>query len=168
MIIKDCWRETRISSNLSFDDRRRTALERLACRYRWFATMALLLCLYCPLTVARYINDPTLRLTTMIVFTVYLLTCSAMDWYLYSCIRAINVASMSVSDVLMRAMQCRKRHLQFVAILVPCACVILGLLFYGFDPNPYMLWGMITGAVVGLAIGTVQLRRFLRDYKSLE
>lgn len=168
MILKDCWRDTRISyTDPHFDDRRRTALDRLARRYRWFATMALLLSAYCPLTLCRYIDDYTLRPVSMIAFAAYLLVCSAMDWYLYHAIRAIDVASMPVGEVLSRAMHCRKRHLQFVCVLVPCATALLGLVFYGMGTNPYILWGMITGALVGLAVGTIQLRRFLSDYRSI-
>lgn len=168
MILKDCWRDTRISApETYFDDRRRTALERLATRYRWFAVMTLVLALYCPLTICHYIEDHSLSFAVAIFFALYLLMCSAMDWYLYSGIRAIDVAAMPVDEVLTRAMHCRKRHLQFMCILVPCAAALLGAIFYAMGTNPYVLWGMITGAIVGLLIGARQLRRFLADYRSL-
>lgn len=168
MILQDCWRDTRISAPESdFDYRRRTALERLAARYRWFAVMALILVIYCPLTICHSIDNHALGLAVGIFFTLYLLVCSAMDWYLYFSIRAIDVSSMPVGEVLARAMHCRKRHLQFVCILLPCAAALLGAIFYAMGTNPYVLYGMITGAIVGLLIGARQLRRFLADYRSL-
>lgn len=168
MILQDCWRDTRISTSESdFDHRRRTALERLAARYRRFAVMALVLVLYCPMTIYRHIENHSLSLAIAIFFSLYLLMCSAMDWYLYYSIRAIDVSSMPVDEVLTRAMHCRKHHLQFVCILLPCAALLLGGIFYAMASNPYILWGMISGAIVGLLIGTLQLRRFLADYRSL-
>lgn len=163
MILRDCWRDTRINTPGDFDSRRRTALERLARRYLRFSLFALLIAGYMPMTLARYVDSTPL----IISFAAYLLICSAIDYYLYRHVQAIDVAEMPVGEVLERAMYCRKRHLQFVAALLPCAFTLLGWMAWCVSGNVYMLAGMATGAVLGLIVGTTVLRRFLADYRDL-
>lgn len=168
MIPNECWRNTRITpSDAPFDQRQHTALQRLERRYRRFSIMALLFAAYIPLSMGRYVDNHTLRIILMGAFAAYMLTCSAMDHHLTQRIRAINVVTMPVNEVLTRALHCRKRHLQFVCILLPCAMALLGFMAYCVSNNPWMLGGMAVGAVLGLIVGTCILRRFLADYRAL-
>lgn len=169
MILHDCWRDTRINTpdNQSFDHRRHTALERLALRYRRISLLALLMAGYIPLTLGRYVEDTTSRIILMAAFAAYMLVCSAMDYYLYRSVRVIDVATMAVGEVLARATHCRKRHLQFVCVLLPCAFALLGYMAWCVSGHVWMLWGMAAGALFGAILGTSILRRFLADYRMI-
>ncbi len=90
-----------------------------------------------------------------------------MDWWLYYGIGSIDCVRMSVREVSEKAMFYRKRHLQFVMILIPFALILFGWLAYVNSGDIYLLAGMAAGAFFGLAIGLYHLSQFLRDYKTL-
>ena len=74
---------------------------------------------------------------------------------------------MSVSEVAYNAMFYRKRHLQFMAVLIPMAVALLGFTGYVFSSEIYFPYGMIVGAVCGLIIGIIQFRKFMAEYRKL-
>lgn len=144
-----------------------TALDSLASKYRRFATVALIMIVF---VTVNYLNPSFLinnRLLVCIYMALYFALVACMDLWLYSKIKEIDVTTMSVSDVIQRAQYCRKRHLQFVAILIPLAIIFLGLMAYSFLGNTPALTGMAIGAAVGLPIGIVMFRRIMADYRRL-
>ncbi len=102
-----------------------------------------------------------------IAFGVYFLVCSVMVYWLYRGISSIDVVDMSISEVVSRALFYRKRHLQFILILIPMAVVILTFVAWQVIDNEYMLIGMAFGAIAGLAIGTRMLLSFMADYRTI-
>lgn len=171
--IKQEWQNMRFSIDKTpeeiqriMEGHRRTALENLARRYRSFSIIGFVMAIVsvqwyrCPI-----FED--LRGAIAITFIAYFLICGIIDTIFYRMIRTIDVTEMTVSEVASRALHCRKRHLQAIAILFPLAIAIIGLMAYIGSGDKYFLIGMGAGAAVGLAIGINQLRNFLHDYRTL-
>lgn len=161
--MKPRWQSARraINPGKEFGNRRRTSLQRLADRYRRFALLALLM--------IGLNMSPLLQFCPpecIIGFVLIMLAASAMDFYLMYSIRSIDPSTMSVHDVLFRIMDCRKKHLTFVVVGLPCVflwCLYLG---YSHRLDVYFLGGIISGGVIGLALGIRVLLRFLDDYSA--
>lgn len=75
--------------------------------------------------------------------------------------------SMAVGEVSRLATFYRKRHLQFMIILIPIAIALLGSFIYVMVDNIYFIYGVICGAVIGLAIGIFQFMEFMADYRDV-
>lgn len=154
--------------NQILDGRRRTALQHLARRSRRFAILAAVSILWSIMFVFGDIFDESYRLPLVAAFSVYFLTCTVMDTYLYQRIKAIDCSVMSVREVAMEAMACRKRHLQFVVILLPMAIGLIYLLMNALQFDKYAVMGLCIGGCIGLAIGSYNLMKFMADYKMLK
>lgn len=150
------------------EGRRKSALQRLASRYRMFSIIAAV----CTVSIPMLLYNPDIfpenpyKMWALLFFGLYFLTCSVMDQWLYHGITGIDVATMNVSEVISRALFYRKRHLQFVLVLLPWAIVIVGILIY-FNEIKFALYGMIVGGLLGLIVGINQLQRFLSDYRDI-
>lgn len=173
--IKRKWQSTRVnlaSDNASLDyimeGKRKTALQDLAQRYRWFSNIALLCAGVVPLNMLNLHLFPDMksRMVVVIWFCVFFLISSAMDRWLYNGIKRIDVATMQVSDVVAKAIYYRKWHIRFIFILLPLAFGCLGLTAYLID-DLFLRLGMIAGFIVGVAVGIRKLLDFLSDYKTL-
>ncbi len=169
------WQEASVSmpdSKNSYDEilrgKRKTALDNLAKRYRWFSNMGIIFLLLVPFNLMNLHIFPELKFRMVIViwFCSFFMICSVMDRWLYNGIKQIDVISMSVSEVVEKALYYRKWHIRFIFILLPMALGCLGLLAYAVD-DLYVRLGMVTGFIVGVALGVRQLLDFLSDYKSI-
>ena len=49
-------------------------------------------------------------------------------------------------------------------LLVPFAFLVVGLLAYSFKAEPFMIYGILAGMLVGVALGYNQFRRFMKEY----
>ncbi len=169
--LRRCWRDTtfRQSNNLNESDRRHTALQRLALHYKRFSNLALVFIGLFPLTFVNlmhrdYEMPVTPAIILMVLSAAYFLTCSLMDRWLYRGILSIDLAEMPVAEVCRRALYYRKKHLQFIAILIPFAVIFLGGMAWLLSYEVYFLWGMGIGAVLGLILGLHQFRLFMKEY----
>ena len=90
-----------------------------------------------------------------------------MDYWLWNKIRHIDPVAMTISTVAELALLYRKRHLQFMAILIPLAIGLIGLLAYAVSDDTAFLSGMSCGAAIGLMIGLIVFRRFMNDYRDI-
>lgn len=149
-----------IKPGQGLDSQRRTSLQRLADRYRRFAWLALLMI---PL------NLPTLyRLQSLwlgLGFALIMAAASIMDFYLLERITATDLTHMPVRDVLFRIMDCRKKHMTFVFLAIPCVFLWIFALVYLYRPDEYFVIGVLSGGSIGLLIGSRVLYQFLRDYR---
>ncbi|MBD5263410.1 MAG: hypothetical protein HDS39_04995, partial [Bacteroides sp.] len=59
-----------------------------------------------------------------------------------------------------------KRHLQFIAILLPIVLTIIAVMAWSMD-NLYFRFGILMGVIVGIAIGLHHLFAFLADYRAI-
>lgn len=100
-------------------------------------------------------------------YAVYFLTVSSMDFWLWRGIGSIDPLRMSVSEITEKSMFYRKRHLQFMTVLIPMAIALLGFTGYVYSSEIYFLDGMIFGIIAGLIVGTIQFRRFMAEYRNL-
>ncbi len=148
--------------------KRKTALQSLAQRYRWFSNMGLLFLLMVPLNLLNLHLFPDLKMKTAILiwFASFFLICSVMDRWLYHGIKQIDVLTMSVSEVIEKALYYRKWHIRFIFILLPLALGCLGLMAYAID-DIYVRLGMLAGFLAGVALGIRQLLNFLADYRAI-
>ncbi len=148
--------------------KRKTALQNLAQRYRWFSNMALVFLLIIPLNLLNLHIFPDLkcRMLILIWFGCFFIISSAMDRWLYHGIKEIDVLTMSVSEVVEKALYYRKWHIRFIFILLPMALGCLGLMAYVID-DLYVRLGMLAGFLVGVVVGIRQLLNFLADYRAV-
>ena len=149
--------------------KRRTALDNLAERYRRFSNLALILILMSFTWIfnpSMFPDNHSLGIVVGVSFAVYALICSVMDRWLYQGIRSIDVVAMPVSEVIRKALFYRKRHLQFIAILLPIVLAIIGVMAWSMD-NLYFRLGILVGFITGTAIGLRQLFAFLADYRTI-
>lgn len=172
--LKRDWEEVKVRkdnrSTLSTitDGKKETSLQSLARRYKWFSNMTMFCIIWVPLMMLTNFIPQDKKLWIALSFGVYFLICSVMDRWLYYGISGINLASMSVEEVARKAYFYRKRHLQFVMILLPMAIAVIGFFAYVVtDNDPAIMIGIIVGALFGLAIGARELMAFLRDYRTL-
>lgn len=173
--MKSAWRETATSLQTENDrlltefknGNPLTSLERLRNRYRRFAilgfTMLPLSCVFMLKSIFPIEGGIWITLACI----VYFLTCGFMDTWLYRGLDTIDCLHMSVSEVIEKARYYRKKHLQFVVILIPMAIALLCGLAYFTGWEEHILLGMIIGGSIGFAIGLQQLFAFLRDYKNI-
>ncbi len=173
--MKKNWQNTNISipgSSDSYDmiinGKRKTALDSLARRYRWFSNMALFFLVMVPLNLLNLHIFPDMkgRMTVVIWFCTFFIISSVMDRWLYNGIKRIDVLTMSVSEVVEKALYYRKWHIRFIFILLPMALGCLALVAYQID-DPYVRLGMLAGFLVGVGMGIRQLLDFLADYRSI-
>ncbi|MBO5444967.1 MAG: hypothetical protein J5995_06450 [Muribaculaceae bacterium] len=174
--IRKDWRETRVNiktSQESLEDimngKRKSALDNLARRYLRFSNAAIIVMLCSPIAFFRVMSEEVgtqAALWIAIGFDFFMLVSSIMDRWLYHAIRRLDIPGMAVAEIARKAAFYRKRHLQFVAILLPLAIVwviMVGVLC----GDVYLIAGMVTGGIIGLAVGIRYLMEFLSDYRSL-
>lgn len=151
------------------NERRTTGLTRLANRYRRFAILSLICALSMPISWYRLSLESAVEPAWLLplVFATFMLLCSSLDFWLFTRISRLDVLTMSVAEIVRRSTLLRKRHLQIAGILLPMAFGVLGLTAYMLRANEWHVYGMATGAAVGLVIGLSFLAAFMRDYKAV-
>lgn len=149
-------------------NKKKTALDRLRDRYNVFWIISLVMTFVGFMIFSRGIFIVShLNFWLGIAYAAYFLTVSCMDFWFWRGICTIDPLRMNVSEISEKSMFYRKRHLQFMAILIPMAIALLCFTGYVFSSEIYFLNGMIAGAVIGAIIGTIQFRRFMAGYRDL-
>ena len=142
----------------------KTAQERLAAQYKSFIIMGGIFAIFIPLMMYNSIYFP---LPMALSFSAYFILAMVMDLILYLKVCAIDFSEMSVVDVAYSAYKCRRLHHICQIILIPCAIALIGITGYQFISEPYILWGMIVGAVIGLCLGLTMYFKMMSNYKTL-
>lgn len=150
-------------------DNKKTALERLRNSYMRFFIAAAIFTVTSLFVFSRFqdILDNNNVEYLGFAYSAYFFIAFLMDFWIWNGIGTINPLTMSVSEVTEKSLFYRKRHLQFVAVLLPLAVSLMCFTGYVFSADKYFLMGIIFGAVLGLILGTIQLRRFMRNYRIL-
>lgn len=172
--IKQCWQGARFN-NADSDpniNRRMTALQSLAQRYRRFSILGMVFAVVIPFTLLNMMrvfdgNGELRILMVVILAAAYFMICSVMDYWLYLGVRSIDLATMNVAEVCRKAYYYRKKHFQFIAVLLPMAIVMIGLLTWIISDNIYTLCGLAFGALLGVGVGLRELLSFLDDYRRI-
>lgn len=171
--IKQEWRDTRFRAENEYRDNlpdgsRRTALQNLARRYRIFSIIGLLM----PLNIFMTFTRPELfpqpaGLWIGVSGSACMLISAVMDDWLCRGIQRIDCATMPVAEVARLAIFYRKRHLQFMCILIPLVLMwMAGVAWIGIG-DIYFVACVVLGALTGLALGLMQFHRFMDDYRRL-
>lgn len=153
-----------------YREKKETALDRLATKYRRFSTMSLVmtfvssLWLFSPSFMETSEHKFMLSITLMAYFAI----CSSIDYWLYRGVSSINCFEMSVSEVIDKAMYYRKKHLQSIMFLIPLAVVVFGVMVYSFNADIYIIYGMAAGLIVGLLLGYRHFREFMDEYRTIK
>ncbi|MDD6228743.1 MAG: hypothetical protein PUA94_06955 [Bacteroidales bacterium] len=169
--LQKTWQESgRIGSpyNPQMNSRRETALEKLMREYKRFSWIALAMTF---VSIGLY-NLSWLEMPWKVVipllFISFFATSSTMDHWLANGIRSIDCSRMSVREVIDRSLFYRRRHHQFMMILIPYAAVVLGCFGWASRAEIYLLAGMGAGFLVGLAIGIRKYLDFMVNYRDIE
>lgn len=153
--------------NPQMNSRRETALEKLVREYKRFSWVALAM----TFVSISFFNLPWLEMPWKVVipllFISFFATASTMDHWLANGIRSIDCARMSVREVIDRSLFYRRRHHQFMMILIPYAAVVLGCFGWASRADIYLLAGMGAGFLVGLAIGIRKYLDFMANYRDI-
>lgn len=88
------------------------------------------------------------------------------DGYLYNKLKNMNVGVMSVKDISREARRCRRIHLLSQCFLLPLA-IGYAISFGLVSTSPYFVYGIITGAVIGVVIGFTKWLDMMRSYRSI-
>lgn len=144
-----------------------TALDALARRYRRFSRFGFLMIPVSLLWMFGHFpfENPDMRYVCGVVMMVYFGICGFLDRWLCEGILSIDCYTMTVSEVIQKALYYRKRHLQMIMFLLPFAFLTLGLLAYSLRTDVYILYGMAGGFVVGIILGSIQLHKFMKEYE---
>ena len=149
--------------------KRKTALQNLAERYKRFSVMGIVLILlsasYC-FNPSIFPGDFRWRIFMGVSFGIYALIASVMDMWLYNGIQSIDIVRMPVTEVIAKALFYKKRHLQFIAVLLPIVLGIIGAIAWKSD-NIYFRLGILFGFIIGSATGVFHLLNFLADYRTI-
>lgn len=155
----------RLTSELR-ESRLQPSLHRLAASYRNMSIVGwVMLALAYPFLYLIWAKIWPAPVTTILILWLLVFGfCVAEDTYLYLKVKAIDLASMSVEEVRLRAMKCRKTHLICQGILIPIAVAFLWVLYV---QAPEGRWGMLIGGLIGGAFGIHKWLQIMRAYKSL-
>lgn len=152
-----------------FNARRQTSLDRLARRYRIFSLVAFLFAgnpaLYMLSTSSRL--GGTVPMWLVLCMEAFFLGASCLDYWLYRGVRSIDTGRMTVEEVIRKSMFYRKRHLQFILVLLPLALAMIAGLAYCFKADRYMIFAITGGFLFGVALGVRALLEFLHDYRDI-
>lgn len=148
-----------------------TAREDLATRYKRFMIIGFVMGISFPLFLIMsptdFFPDGTMKYVASALFFSYFITAAVMDSYLYNEVRSMDLAMMTVSQVIHKARTLKRRHHIFMIILIPFAVITLAVFAIPLLDDPFIIAGMITGGVVGLCIGLRQYFRMMRDYRDM-
>ncbi len=147
---------------------RKTILQKLIARYRTFVIIEALNLIYIPLLLLKLLPEHDIwQWILMALYEVIMLVSLITDLWLHSWLGKINVEQMSVYEVIKRCALARKRHLQFLFVMLPFSVITIALTAYVFSDDIYIVIGIITGTLIGMCVAITFLRQFLRDYKAL-
>lgn len=148
-----------------------TAREDLATRYKRFMIIGFVMGIFFPLFLIMsptdFFPDGTMKYVASALFFSYFITAAVMDSFLYNEVRSMDLAMMTVSQVIHKARTLKRRHHIFMIILIPFAVITLAVFAIPLLDDPFIIAGMITGGVVGLCIGLRQYFRMMRDYREM-
>ena len=145
----------------------RTTVDNLASRYLRFAILAAAMVLVMPLFARNEFVPEPFRLPIMLVGIAFFLTCCIMDLWLYGRVKGMDIFNAPVRVVMETAMRCRRFHLRCMCVTLPFAMCYIALVAYAIANDTAVIWGMVIGGLTGLLLGLRELRRFMKDYRSL-
>ena len=139
-----------------------SAQQRLVKQYRLFSIVGMMMALVIFVFYKEWLTLPTRTCATL-----YFLTAAIMDTYLWTGIRKIDYNTMGVEQVARKAILYKKRHHIFMGILIAMCIPLITTFFFEMGTNEYIVYGMIAGAVIGVAIGIKTYLNIMSNYRDL-
>lgn len=147
---------------------KQTSLQRLSRNYIRFSRVSLFMCFFSLVFIHFDIFPPEVRVLLTFLLCIYFATASVMDYWLYIKTSSIDVFTMRVGEVAAIARRCRRRHHQFMLVLLPFAMVIFGMfIYFPFKEGDSVWVGAVVGGAFGGAIGLRKYLQMMRDYRRL-
>lgn len=177
--IRKAWREMGTAFNAeSYSDtpeslnNKRTTLDRLRRRYMTFIIISISSgIIYSPVLLhlgSLGFLPYNLRWPVAISFMLMLLIEAGMDFWFWKGTGRISPLTMTVSELSSMALYYKKCHIKAVMVCMPIAISWVAFFIYAASlANFFPIFGIITGAAIGLFIGIRALKRFMAEYKSL-
>ncbi len=155
-------------SDMMIDLTRKTSLDRLLGNYRRFAYISFGMTVFSLLFLSNRLFPQSAGIWITLYLMAYFLTTGLIDSWLYRRLKGIDVCRMSVREVALTAIECRKRHHQCMFVLIPFAIGILYLLlFVGYEDLESAKIGAIVGGIIGGAVGIKKYLEMMKDYRIL-
>ncbi len=163
-------RETASVSRRVVRENVRSAQDDLARMYGTFAIFSAIFTVVGPIVMYKmadeFVNPWFPSWLIAALFFPYFLGASLMDTWLYFRTKEIDVARWPMDAVSRSAVRIRKRHHLFMMILIPYMLILLSMMIFG-SLNMYLVYGMITGAIIGGLIGLRAYHRMMADLRSM-
>lgn len=166
--LKKQWNDTRFRAPdpESIDNavlgRKKTALQSLEKRYRQFSVLSFVAISFCfPFS---QVMPESHRMLLAVLMAVYFFTAAMMDLWLSYGISKIDCSTMQVSEVAKKVMFYRKRHFQFMFVLIPMA---LGLIVFMMWGNMDIIGGAVVGVLLGIGLGIRAFLEFMKNYREV-
>ncbi|MDE6190995.1 MAG: hypothetical protein K2G47_05150 [Muribaculum sp.] len=139
-----------------------SAQQRLVKQYRIFSCIGMSMSF-----VFIILYKELLPFPTRVCAAIYFLTAAIMDSYLANGIKSIDYNTMGVATVAKKAIYYRKRHHIFMGILIAMCIPLIASFFFAMGTDEYMVYSMIAGVVIGLAIGIKLYLDIMKNYRDL-
>lgn len=154
-------------TNLLRNGKRRTALERLIVNYKRFIGLGSVFALLgVMLFYESYLYGEYHR-WLMGGYVVMMLVVTVESYWFYKGLSAIDVMTMDVAQVNRMVLYYRKRDLRCMMVQAPLAFLFVGMVIALNMDKEYLVYGAVSGTIVGLAFGLRALKKKLADYKAL-
>lgn len=149
------------------ESNRKTHIERLSRRYLIFSRLGLAMAMVNPIFILRsgFFGEYSGLLT--ILFVLYFATASSLDYWFYKGVGRLDTAMMPVGEIIRLSLYYRKRHFQSIALLLPLAILIIEFMIWTNVGDRIFVAGIISGAIIGIIIGSRQLIEFMDDYRAI-
>lgn len=146
-----------------------TALDKLRNRYQRMGIFTLFsVIVMLPILLSADFIAEEYQWPIVFSYITFLSGMACVDFWLKSGVERIDPLTMPVSQVVKMALHYKKCHIRTVMIALPIAICWVGFfIFATVQYNDSVIWGIACGAVIGGAIGSVILRKFMSDYKNL-
>lgn len=161
--------ENRRLAKRAMENNYKSAKEKLLRKYSFFIGLELFMIIFIipniifnPEAVEKY------KMVTVIYWCIFFAFELGIDIYLRYRIKIIDIYNSNITEIAAMAAQNWKIHKIAICIGLPIAIgavILFGLLL---GANKFVIYGMITGGVIGMAIGFMQLLKFREYYRMLQ
>lgn len=151
---------------------KRTTLDRLRRRYMSFMILSISagiieFPIILHLGSLGFLPD-NLKWPVAISFMIMMLIEAGMDFWFWKGTGRICPLTMTVSELSSMALYYKKCHIKSIMVCAPMALGWIVFFIYAASlANFFPIFGIITGAAIGLFFGIRALKRFMAEYKSL-
>lgn len=158
--------ENRILAKKVVGNKFKSTKEKLIKRYTAFSLLSFIMIIY---SVFFILLNPMIsdqyRIVSFVSWVIFFLFEGFADLYLRHRLQGLDVYNSTLKEISAMASQNWRLHKLAIFIGLPMAILVVILFGLAMDADIFVIYGMIVGGAVGLAIGLYQLRKFYIYYK---